>query len=212
MAAKKKQKRHATPVGEIVMGFIQKPSTKYSDDPHGEYTVKLAYTGNEPGFAEFKEFLEKVSAKAHAKMIEEDPRNKNFRQFEYLKPEEDDEGNPTGRVIFNATQTASWKDGNFRKLPVFDNKLQPWAPDLLIGNGSKASLSFSLGAPYAHLKITGAKPWLQAVMIEDFVEYTGGQDGASFGFTATASDDDDDIFGDEGESSGGSGGDNDFDY
>jgi len=215
MAAKKKQKRHATPVGTIVTGFIQRPSTKYSKDPNGAYALSLAFDGTEEGFDDFKAFLEKVSAKAHAHMVEESPKNKRLKPFEYLKPEIDDEGNETGRVLFKLEQTASWKDGAFRKLPVFDENLKPWSPDLLIGNGSKASGSFTLGQPYAAeppVSCTGAKPWLQAVQVVDFVEYTAGGDGESFGFGKHGSDDDDDVgFGgiDEPQAEAGS---DDFDY
>lgn len=203
--AKQKIKKFTTPVGEIVLGFIQRPSKEYSKDPRGDYAIKLAYTGQEDGFPAFKEWVDSVAQKAHAAAVEAEGKARNYSPHSLLQPELADDGKPTGRMLFSASQPGSWPSGDERLLPVLARNGQPWPSTDLIGKGSTASISFSLGKPYnmPDRRITGVKPYLQGVMIFDYVAYTQNS-AASLGFTVDPSyGTTDDMF--EGGDSGGGG-------
>lgn len=173
--AKKAIKKFTTVEGTVESAFIQRPSTTYSTDPHGEYSIKLIFTGQEEGFDEFKAWADGVNAKARAAILEDNPELKDFKDCLLLGPDEDVNGKPTGNWAFTSSQTASWPSGDLRQLDVFTEEGKPFPKDVKIGKGSKAIVSFSLGQPYSMAKplfIIGAKPWLQGVMITDVVEYT----------------------------------------
>lgn len=180
-----KRKKRATPVAEMVQGFIQTPSTKYSDDPNGEYTITIRFTGEEEGFDAFKKWADDTAKKAAAKAKEENPSAKQYKIHPLLQKEVNDEtGKETGNWVFKASQTGSWKDGGFRPLPVYTPGGSPWPKAKRIGRGSKVSISFSLGSPYAaaSLKLVGVKAWLQAVQVVELEEYSG-PSADDFGFT-----------------------------
>lgn len=195
--AKKKKPRYATPVGELLQAFIQRPSTKYSKDPHGEYSILMAFNGEEEGFAEFKEFMDKKLERAIDDLVEEDAKNDRLPTHPLLTEEEDDDGNKTGRWLFRSKQTASYpaKQGEapqFRPLAVFTAKGNPFPAAKKIGRGTMASVSFTFGNPYAvnnkQNSMKGIGTYLQAVQVIELVEYSGG--GAdSFGFNTDREDD-----------------------
>lgn len=111
--------RYTTPPGEALYAWIDKPDTKFNAD--GLFKTKLILDLNETAkdkngeeFYPARVWKEKVDAQAQAAFDEELKdlsvgARKKWDLYLPYEEEEDDEGNPTGRIIFEFKRNAKIK-------------------------------------------------------------------------------------------------------
>lgn len=107
MANKPKNKRvyKPSPFGPVLFPWLNKPDTKFNEN--GVYKADLALTG-----APAEKFAEEIDAEAQAAFDEitadmTPGERKKWKLYVPYRREEDDEGNPTGRIIFQFRQNAT---------------------------------------------------------------------------------------------------------
>ena len=175
-----------SPLGEMVYPKVTEPDTKYKDE--GEYSTKLRVPMDlaKPLMAA----IDKEAAESLAAAIEKADTAKAKKSWEtkYIpyEIEEDDDGEPTGCVLFKFSMKASGKSKKTgktwtRKPALFDAKGTP-LKNAQIWGGTTAKISFSF-QQYAQTAQTGAsvKMALEAVQVIDLV--SGGTRSAdAYGF------------------------------
>lgn len=188
MAKKQKLPVYISPKGVASYPYLLKYDDKFVKE--GEYSVKLILDADEN-----KEFLDDLKSKAEAvykKTIAELKEAKKVKAAKALtmhvpfSEEEDDEGEPTGRVVLNFKlkhQVTTGEGKTFTQQPdVFDAKKKPLADDTRIGSGSIIRVAFNIIEFYAAAnKNAGLSLRLKAAQIIDLVEY-GGNNAESYGF------------------------------
>ena len=184
--------RLTTPAGTAVFPWLNKPDSKFESQKAkgGEYHVDLRLS--EEDAAPLKAELEKLLAEWTTVKNAEQKKDKKkpFRPYDRFpwQDVEDEEGNPTGEVLFKFKRGAEWtdRDGNVRK-----NTLQfvdstgagiP-KPDDIIGSGSKLRICFQVRGWASPLGISIALD-LVAVQIIELNSFVGA-DSSDFGFSAT---------------------------
>lgn len=110
---------HISPFGEAEHPWLSKADTKYN--PDGLFHTGLIL---EPG-PETDAFVEKVTAASEAAFAEEAEKltpgeRKKFSLYVPVKPEEDAEGNPTGRWVasFKQNRVLKLKDGTTKEITI----------------------------------------------------------------------------------------------
>lgn len=205
MAQKEKRERFTTPVAEGVYLCLMQPNKKY-----GNYVAVLAFEPKtNPEHKAFLNRLQKLNVMAF-EAVKKGASPKVAKKLTVprvlIKPEEDDQGDVTGRMLVTFRQKAevkSTKAGgkvyNFH-VAVFDAKGKPVPASLRIGGGTKAIVSFEVRPTlYETGNDAGANLTLVAAQIIELVEWSGAN-AESYGFTEVedgysaegASDDDDD--------------------
>lgn len=187
MADKKKRYPRATsPVGVAIYPHLTKPDTKFK--PEGEYTVRLRFepvdisSMIETADRLIDEKVQEVLAEKDAKWLKVN--KANIKKVSPFKPDLDDEGDETGKLVGNFKMKAevTKKDGTkFVQRPkLFDAKgkettASPWS-------GSELKVNFEF-FPYFNEKDkeAGCALRLNAVQIIKLVD-GGSGDAASFGF------------------------------
>lgn len=134
-----KTDQKVTPKGVLVFPWLTKADTKFNAE--GVYKTSFALEGDEA--EEFAEMLDGVLAEAEKYYTEElTPRAKaQARVASPYEEELDDDGEPTGRVLFRFKQNATIKrkDGSVTKvkLPVVDSKRKPTSEPVYGGTVAK---------------------------------------------------------------------------
>lgn len=170
-----------TPPGVAVYPHLTTPDTKF--DANGVYKVSLSLTEEEA--APFIEKVEEVQEEATG-MIPPGKRQK-FSEPPYYD-EMDDQGQPTGRVIFKFKMKAkvNTKDGRTLEMSpkLFDSEGTLMTDVESIWGGSVLRISADMVPFYVAAVGAGVSLRLKAVQIIDLK--TGGGAGAeSYGFEAT---------------------------
>lgn len=98
MTQKQKRERFVAPRGVAVWPRLNTPDTKYKAE--GEFSVKLAYDANDPDAQALIQKLEKKRDEEFAKFLSENPKKKKIAKVAPVaRPELDDEGEETGRIL-----------------------------------------------------------------------------------------------------------------
>ena len=181
-----------TPIAVSRFPWLNRPDTKWQAE--GKYKCSLIL---DPSNEEHAKFIEQISelAKAAYERVKADlnPVQKKKLLPEVLSPlteQLDEDGNPTGFVILNASQSAeikSKKDGKVYKKTVAlrDAAGKPFDPSILIRGGSKLRLAVS---PQDCLIASGPKAGLSLRLIAAQVVHLA--DAADiFGAVKTAAED-----------------------
>jgi len=189
MPKQEKPKAIVTPAGVAKYASISKPKLNFNKTGE-EYSVEMQF---DP--ADVEGLTEQFTALAEKARKEAVEKAKNGREAKLIadygvhlpisEELDKDSGDPTGKMLLKAKNSASYKDKNGeeqkRKLPVFDAKGKPTA-GLNIGRGSTLKVSV---VPNTFVnpatKMVGVSLWLKAVQVINLVEYGGG-DAKSFGF------------------------------
>lgn len=206
MAQKKTNKTHYSPKGKFIYPKLTKPDTKF--DPEGVYSVRVAIPAEDA--APMVEMIDDAIEKKYQEALEEAgtpaKRKKVKKADAPYQPEEDDDGNETGNIVFNFklkavgrnTKTGeTWK--NVVKLYDAKNREIPPAKRgaLKIGGGTVGCIAYQLNPFYTAQVGAGVSLRLLAAQIVELVEFGGGfafgsEDG---GFSSDDLDDDDEGFG-----------------
>jgi hypothetical protein len=190
-ATRKKKVLVVTPIGAGVWPHLHSPDTKFDKD--GVYRVQLAYDADS---AEATTLVEKITAwvdKAIAdenkRLVEDGKKAKAPASFKRAdlpyKMELNDEGEETGRMLFNFKLKAK---GKTREGEVFERRValytkggQPLPKDKKIGGGSMLQVSYEPNPFYTGGLGAGVSLRMEAVMVHDLVEW-GGRDASGYGF------------------------------
>jgi len=190
--------------GNAKWAKVFEPDTRF--DPEGSYSIQVLVPEVEA--AEVCEQLDAMVQTKLAEVVKEQPKLKAVLSTRKAYEEElDDDGNPTGNLIFKTKMKARIKarDGRVyeQKPAVVDAKRTPMSGNELIGNGSVVKVALE-PAPYMmpSTKQVGISMRLKAVQVINLVEY--GSSGASSIFdeeegyvaNAVAKDNAGDVFGD----------------
>ena len=172
MATSKKNQIHVTPVGTAAWPWLNKPDTRFDAD--GIYQVKMIF--NKKDIKPIKTIVDPLmdGGKHHP-----------------IKPEMDDEGNPTGNHIVQFKMKARVKTKNgeeFTQKPILLDTLGNRVVDQ-VGAGSKLKIAYQ-AIPF-NQGAGGVTMRMQKVRIVELVEYQvkidWGKDSGSFvGTTETA--------------------------
>jgi hypothetical protein len=214
-ATKRKKVLVVTPIGVAVWPHLHSPDTKFDKD--GVYRVQLAYPAES---AEAKQLVKQIDGWV-MKAIEEE--NKalveggkkakapaSFKRADLpYKMETNDEGEETGRMLFNFKQKAK---GKTREGEVFERRVAlylkggaPLPKDKKIGGGSQLQVSYEPNPFFTGGLGAGVSLRMEAVMVHELVEWAQ-RDASGYGFdvddTATQSVEStssDDADGDDGD-------------
>ncbi len=166
MEATKKKKPHLTEICPCRWAKLLTPDTKFSDD--GEYSVHLLMTPAQE--KALKDSLRQEILSLQELAVKGNPKFKGAKMSWPSKPDTDEDDNPTGFVGVIFKQKV--KPGYDFSVQVFDAARQPWPPKLLIGNGSKIRISFSLRVvPNGFNSTLQICLHPQAVQVVDLVKY-----------------------------------------
>jgi hypothetical protein len=191
MAGKRKKILNVTPIGVAVWPHLHSPDTKFDKD--GVYRVQLAYAATSP---EAKKLVAMIDAWVVAaieaenkKRAEDDKKPLVGKQIKYAdlpyKMELNDEGEETGRMLFNFKLKAK---GKTREGEVFERRVAlylkggaPLPKDKKIGGGSLLQVSYEANPFYTGGLGAGVSLRLEAVMVHELVEWAQ-RDAAGYGF------------------------------
>lgn len=195
MAEYKKKPKYNTPLGVAGYSWLNKPDTKYNDD--GVYTTKLILEGDDA--VAFKATIDQMVDDAWDELTEgwTNGKLKKHTKFYPYKMEEDDEGDETGRMIFNFKQNAVIKTKKGERIEVKIALFNRFGKKTTkaIYPGSKIEIEFSTrGWVQAKDQEVGITLDLSAVLVREFAESTGGgsQSAEGRGFNVEEGDDDED--------------------
>lgn len=184
-AEKEKLVQITSPRGRAVYPKLQKPDTKYKVE--GEFSIKLAVP--EEQAAPFIQKLTEIHKEAYKAECARQKKPKLKMGEMPWKDEEDGEGNPTGCVIFKASQLAkitSKKTGETfdKRIVLFDGANNPFPKDRIIGSGSEVKLCADVKPYFTPTAGFGIKLRLKAVQVLKLVEFVPGSNPEGYGFGA----------------------------
>ena len=158
--------------GKAKWAKVFEPDTRFVDD--GEFSTQVIMSESEA--AQVCEQLESLVDEAYKKAVKEKPALKaSLSKRPITEPEVDQDGNPTGDVVFKTKLKAlvRAKNGNTykQKVQVVDSKRSPMSPDQAIGNGSVIKVAVE-AVPYVmqSTKQVGVSLRLKAVQVIDLVQ------------------------------------------
>ena len=172
--------KNVSPIGTVAWAQLNSPDTKYKDE--GEYYVSVLFE-NEEAVKPLQDIADALVEVEKPKAIAAKPKQKNFTVIPSIgTPEEDENGELTGRIRVKFKTYAKDKDGNDKPRPmVVDAKKNILTKPPLIGKGSKVKVAFypSFYASEKDKKF-GVTFYLNAVQIVDLVAHTGGGGADAF--------------------------------
>ena len=190
-ATKRKKVLVVTPVGLAVWPHLHSPDTKFDKD--GVYRVQLAYDAES---AEAKNLVKQIDAwvmKAieaeNKSLVESGKKAKAVGSFKRAdlpyKMETNDEGEETGRMLFNFKLKAK---GKTREGEVFERRVAlylkggaPLPKDKKIGGGSMLQVSYEPNPFFTGGLGAGVSLRMEAVMVHELVEWAQ-RDASGYGF------------------------------
>jgi hypothetical protein len=159
--------------GNAQWAKVFEPDTKFV--PEGEYSIEVSLP--EEQAADVCEQLDSLAQNKLEEAVKDNPKLKTVLSTrKSYKQEVDDNGNPTGNIIFKTKLKARVKsrDGQtFEQKPmVVDAKRTPMTQNVLVGNGSLVNVAAE-PIPYVmqSTKQVGVSLRLKAVQVINLVEY-----------------------------------------
>jgi hypothetical protein len=172
--------QNVSPVCIVSWSQLTTPDTKFKED--GEYYITALFE-NEEAIKPLQAIADAVLAEKRPAYIAANPKTKNFSNIETIgTPEEDENGELTGRIRVKFKTFAKDKNGEKKSPPmVVDAKKNILTRPPLIGKGSKVRVAF-FPAFYANPKDKrfGVTFYLNAVQIVELVTHTGGGGADAF--------------------------------
>lgn len=159
--------------GNAQWAKVFEPDTKFV--PEGEYSIEVSLP--EEQAADVCEQLDSLAQNKLEEAVKDNPKLKTVLSTrKSYKQEVDDNGNPTGNIVFKTKLKARVKsrDGQtFEQKPmVVDAKRTPMTQNVLVGNGSLVNVAAE-PIPYVmqSTKQVGVSLRLKAVQVINLVEY-----------------------------------------
>ena len=138
-----------TPKGVAVFPWLTRADTKFNKD--GVYHTGLALDPNDPGVPEFLAKLDEIHAEA-VEITKKSLGKAKIKAQPIYEPEEDEDGNPTGRVIIKC-KTNAVKNGAKVDLAIFDAKRNPHPKNIPVYGGSVLRIAVGPSARYVQSKL-----------------------------------------------------------
>jgi hypothetical protein len=164
-----------TPKGVAAFPWLTKPDTKFNEE--GVYKTGLAFDPEDPAFVKFKKKIEAIHKEAVAAVKESG--KKKVTVVSPFRPEEDEEGEPTGRIIINAKSKAKqkYRDGTIQDvtLNIVDAKRNEVPSSTPVYGGSVLRLAVR-PAPYFMQGKCGITLYISGVQV---IELQSGGGGAA---------------------------------
>jgi hypothetical protein len=191
MAGKKKN-FIPTPIGTAVWPHLHSPDTKFDKDG-GVYRVQVAYDAESDEATtlvkQINAWVDQAIAEENARLIADGKKAKKPESFKRadlpFKMELNDEGEETGRMLFNFKQKAK---GKTREGVTFERRVAlylkggvPLPKDKQIAGGSLIQVSYEANPFYTGGLGAGVSLRLEAVMVHELVEWQG-RDASGYGF------------------------------
>ena len=171
--------RITSPVGTFFYPFVFKPATYQGNITNFE--IKVVFDDNQ----EFLNELENLCNEEFEAFLEANPTlKKPNRGVLNIPITEGNSGALEGKtfVKFKNSFSYTYKGQTIeRKIPVFDGAKGKVSSNVIIGNGSKGKIAFSLRPYFVSSANFGVQLILDAVQVLELVEYTGGTNN-DFGF------------------------------
>lgn len=178
-----KRKTQYSPKGKFLYPKLVKADTKF--DPEGVFSVKLVVDGDDA--ADLIEAIDAEMENSYQNALEEagtPAKKKKVKKADTpYSPEEDDEGNETGNVIFNFKLKAvgknsktgeTWKNAvklyDARNKEITGSKKKA----MNIGSGTVGRIAFQMNPFYTAQVGAGVSLRLLAAQIIELVEFGGG--------------------------------------
>jgi hypothetical protein len=190
--------------GNAQWAKVFEPDTKFV--PEGEYSIEVSLP--EEQAADVCEQLDSLAQNKLEEAVKDNPKLKTVLSTrKSYKQEVDDNGNPTGNIVFKTKLKARVKsrDGQtFEQKPmVVDAKRTPMTQNVLVGNGSLVNVAAE-PIPYVmqSTKQVGVSLRLKAVQVINLVEYASNSSAIfdeeeGYVSAAVSKDNAADIFGNE---------------
>lgn len=184
----KSRRQLTTPAGYAKYPHLNTPDTKF--DENGVYKVDLALDADSEAAADLVEVIDTYLDEAVAEKQDE-LKPAAFKKATRYKPyieEEDEEGEPTGRLLFRMKSNAKVKDKKTgkqvsRSLAIFDaGGGSPLKNPPIIRNGSTIKASVKVGSAWHNPTAgqIGVSLYISAIQILELSE--GGASASLFGF------------------------------
>ncbi len=181
-----KRVRIVSPKGIAVWPRLNEPDTKFKEE--GEYTVSLAYDGDDKAANDLIKKLEQTRDELFEAWLSENPKKKKTAEVAPVFTDEvDEEGDETGRKLLKFKMRASGiakktKKHFTMKPDIFDATGKKLVNPPKIGGGSVLKVSFEVGGHF----VESAKKFylslrLVAVQVIELVEF-GARNAGDYGF------------------------------
>lgn len=190
-ATKRKKVLVVTPIGLAVWPHLHSPDTKFDKD--GVYRVQVAYAAESDEatklVGQITAWVEKAIADENKRLVEDGKKAKAPSAFKRAdlpyKMELNDEGEETGRMLFNFKLKAK---GTTREGTVFERRValylkngSPLPKDAKLGGGSKIQVSYEPNPFFTGGLGAGVSLRMEAVMVHELVEWAQ-RDASGYGF------------------------------
>lgn len=158
-----------TPIVTLKYLYLHKPDEKY--DP--KYQVTLVFDGNNKAHKAYMDNLNEANTEAGQELLKEITKGRNaYRIKEIFRPEEDDDGNLTGRYLLKATT---------KKKPMVVDAQGQVIPDSIlskIGYGSEGrAILYIKPSTVSTQRTVGLTIYLSKVQVTKFLERPEGSSG-----------------------------------
>ena len=174
-----------TPAGVAKYCWLTKPDTAFNSE-NWKVTLVLSKDAAKP-------LISKIEKERKAHVAEEKAKNKKVKEAEPpFKPDMDEEGNPTGDMLFTFSSKTSVKP----RIPLFDAKRKPMRKGVEVWNGSVIKVNGIL-FPYVAANGAGISLKLNAVQILELVSSGNGAGGYGFEEEDGYEEEEEDTFEDE---------------
>ncbi len=199
-----KIERHVTPLGIFVYPRLNEADHKFKKE-YGEYSLKLKLPANEA--APFIQMIQEATDKAYKAecLRHEKPKLKRSVYLPYAN-EEDDQGQPTGNVLFKFTLTGGFKSKKTGEVvtlkPLLYDRFGKVVTEAIWG-GTKGKVSFTFKPYFAEAIGMGMSLNLKAVQVHELVtKGMGTAESCGFDVEDSAPMADDEVLPTEGASNG----------
>ena len=171
-----KEKTTVTPAG--VAGFPWLTKADFQFDEGGKYKTNLIFNADDPGLAALKKKIAPIHKAAKTAVLATGTKEGKITMVSPFKPETDESGNDTGRIMISAHTTATQKVGDKNvnvNLTIVDSRKKALAESTPVYGGSVLKLAVR-PAPYFMQGNLGITFYLSAVQV---IELASGGDAAS---------------------------------
>jgi hypothetical protein len=168
--------RMMTPVGLAVYPYLNEPDTQF--DENGVYQLQLSLPQKEADT--MIKSLEKQYDTAYKGYCKEKKKNQLKKADMPWKDQVDDEGDPTGNVLFRFKMRAKTAKGVELRPLLIDSKRHPVTER--IGSGSQVKVAFEAHDWLVPALGVGLSLRLKGVQVIELIEWSGGPNATSLGF------------------------------
>jgi hypothetical protein len=166
-----------TPVGDAYWAKCFEPEEdRFDEDKPRSWSISWFGDQNDKATLGLMQQIEEEFARIHGEGAKPSKNAWPFRE------QTDKDGKATGLLEFRFKKNETTKKGNLLSPPaVYDSHKNPWPDGVLIGNGSKVKVAFSVWGWEDKFGKKGVSLSFEALQVLDLVEYLRKDPGDAFG-------------------------------